>query len=274
MPAGAEKVVGRAGDAVIDYALRPTIEATLGLLELIDAWILELTNPARVVETARKQGIEIEDFLELRTRDLKDCDRLLSRHTLQWRTVGALEGGAMGAVALVPIAGIPVSITADVVVIQAMSVAIASRVAYSYGFDAKDPDEQAFINHLVGRAFLAQAAKAKPLVDAHKAGLAIRLRIRWSDKIRTDHRVVAALEKLLAKWHPNGVVPIQSVKKAIPFVSILLGAGSNAWLLGKVAEDTQRFCATRFLCDKYKLPMPIALRRYGEQPPDNTDAEE
>lgn len=111
------------------------------VFELIDAWILEMTDAARVVNIARKQGIDIEDFTELRTRDLKVCDRLLSRHTLRWRTVGALEGGAMGAVALIPIAGLPVSITADLAIIQAMSVAIASRVAYSYGFDAKDPDE-------------------------------------------------------------------------------------------------------------------------------------
>lgn len=45
-----------------------------------------------------------------RQQDLKVCDRLLTRNTLTWRTAGAVEGGAMGLLALVPVAGIPVAL--------------------------------------------------------------------------------------------------------------------------------------------------------------------
>jgi hypothetical protein len=33
----------------------------------------------------------------------------------------------------------------------------------------------------------------------------------------------------------------------------------NSAVLGRVAADAQRYCQTRFLCDKYGLPLPAAL---------------
>jgi hypothetical protein len=33
----------------------------------------------------------------------------------------------------------------------------------------------------------------------------------------------------------------------------------NSAILGSVAADAQRYCQTRFLCDKYGLPLPAAL---------------
>lgn len=256
--------VRKAGDAVADAAVRPTVGAMLKLLELFNDWAVELNDPGQVEKLARKRGIDINDFLDLRTQDLKACDRLLTRNTLTWRTAGALEGGAMGALALVPVAGIPLSITADIVVVQAMSVSIASRIAYSYGFDAKDPVEQDFIHGLVRRSFMAQAAKAEPLRDVARAAEAIKDRVRWSEKLRQDHRLIAAIEKLLAHLGPAGAsVPVQQVAKVVPFVGIILGAGTNAVILGNVAADAQRFCQTRFLSEKYGLPLPEAFAAAG-----------
>src|SRR5699024_7026582 len=96
----------KAGDSISAAALRPAVEGA-----------------------AIKRGAQIDSFVDLREQDLKFCDRLLTRHTLGWATVGALEGGAMGALALVPIAGIPLAITADVLVVQALSVSIAARIS-------------------------------------------------------------------------------------------------------------------------------------------------
>lgn len=84
--------------------------------------------------------------------------------------------------------------------------------------------------------------------------------MRWSDKLRTDHRLVAVLEKLMKQLGPAGSrVPVQSVAKVVPFVGILIGAGTNATVLGAVAADAQRYCQTRFLCEKYGLRLPAAL---------------
>lgn len=94
---------------------------------------------------------------------------------------------------------------------------------------------------LVRRSFMAQAAKAKPLRDAARAADAIKGRVRWSDKLRADHRLLAALEKLLQLGPAGSRVPVQNVAKAVPFVGVLIGAGMNSAILGNVAADAQRY---------------------------------
>lgn len=252
--------IRRAGDAVASKAVRPALEATAAILELVNDWALELNDPKSVEKLARKRGLELNSFTELRQQDLKVCDRLLTLNNLKWRTAGAFEGGAMGLLAMVPVAGIPVAMTADILVIQVLSTSIASRIAYSYGYDAKDPAEQAFIQRLVRRSFMAQAAKARPLRETARAANAAKTRINWSSKLRTDHRLLAALEKLMQQLGPAGSkVAVKDVAKVVPFVGVLIGAGMNSAILGSVAADAQRYCQTRFLCDKYGLPLPAAL---------------
>lgn len=269
VPDAVSEPARKAADTVAAAAVRPTIAGLLKLLDLVNDWAVELNDPRFVEKLARQRGVEIDSFLDLRDQELKACDRLLSRSTLTWRTAGALEGGAMGALALVPVAGIPVAIAADVLVVQVMSVSIASRIAYSYGFDAKDPAEQEFIHGLVRRSFMAQAAKAEPLRETARAARAIKDRVRWSDKLRQDHRLVAALEKLLQHLGPAGArIPVQQVAKVVPFVGIVVGAGTNAVVLGNVAADAQRFCQTRFLCEKYDLPFPAALATADAESPE------
>ncbi|MFI6083850.1 EcsC family protein [Streptomyces sp. NPDC051217] len=260
VPEAVTEPIRRAGDAVADKAMRPALGAAAALLELVNDWAMELNDPKNVEKLARKRGFKIDSFSELRQQDLKVCDQLLTRNTLTWRTAGAFEGGAMGLLAMVPVAGIPVALTADILVIQVLSTSIASRIAYSYGYDAKDPDEQIFVQRLVQRSFMTQAAKAKPLRDAARAADAVKGRIKWSQKLRQDHRLLAALEKLMQQLGPAGSrVPVQNVAKVVPFVGVLIGAGMNSAVLGRVAADAQRYCQTRFLCDKYGLPLPAAL---------------
>ncbi|MEU9240875.1 EcsC family protein [Streptomyces sp. NPDC048385] len=256
----------RASGAVADTALRPALAGAAALLELVNAKAMDLNDPKSVEDLARKQGIDIAGFTELRQHDLKVCDRLLTGNTLTWRAVGAAEGGAMGLLAMVPVAGIAAAMTADILVVQVMSTSIATRIAYSYGYDAKDPEEQEFIQRLVQRSFMTQAAKAKPLREASRAAHAIKGRVNWSQKLRQDHRLLAAIEKLMQQLGPAGArVPVKNVAKVVPVVGILIGAGMNSAVLGRVAADAQRYCQTRFLCDKYGLPLPAALATDQEE---------
>ncbi|MFE9909866.1 EcsC family protein [Streptomyces clavifer] len=265
VPEAVAEPIRRAGDAVADTAMRPALAGAAALLELVNDKAMDLNDPKNVEKLARKQGFAIDSFTELRQQDLKVCDRLLTRNTLTWRTAGAVEGGAMGLLAMVPVAGIPVAMTADILVVQVLSTSIAARVAYSYGYDAKDPKEQEFIQRMVQRSFMAQAAKAKPLRDVARAADAVKGRVNWSQKLRNDHRLLASLEKLMQQLGPAGSrVPVKNVAKVVPFVGVLIGAGMNAAILGRVAADAQRYCQTRFLCDKYGLPLPAALATDGD----------
>lgn len=258
--------IRRTSDAVATVALRPAMEAATSLLELVNDWAIELNDPKAVEKLARKRGLELNSFTDLRQQDLKVCDRLLTFSTLRWRTTGALEGGAMGLLAMVPVAGIPVALTADILVIQVLSTSIATRIAYSYGYDAKDPSEQEFIQNLVCRSFMAQAVKARPLRDAARAGQALKGRVRWSARLRQDHRLLVAIEKLMQQLGPAGArVSVQQVAKVVPYVGVLIGAGVNSAVLGGVADDAKRYCETRFLCEKYGLPLPAALATYRDE---------
>ncbi len=260
VPEAVSEPMRRASDALADKAMRPALAGAAALLDLVNDLAMELNDPTAVEKLARKHGLDITNFTELRQQDLKVSDRLLTRNTLKWRTAGAFEGGAMGLLAMVPVAGIPAAMTADILVIQVLSTSIASRIAYAYGYDAKDPKEQDFIERLVRRSFMAQAAKAKPLSEAARAASAAKGRVNWSAKLRQDHRLLAALEKLMEQLGPAGSrVPVQNVAKVVPVVGVLIGAGMNAAILGRVAADAQRYCQTRFLCEKYGLPLPAAL---------------
>lgn len=266
MPQKVQESAQRAAGAVADHALRPAMAGAASLLELVNDWAAELNDPASVEALARKRGLQIDNFTDLRGHDLKACDRLLTRNTLQWRTVGALEGGAMGALAMVPVAGTVAALTVDVLVIQVLSVSIASRVAYSYGYDPRDPGEQEFIDSLVRRSFASQATKAKPVRDAARAWDAAKNRVNWSEKLRADHRMLAAVEKLMKQAGPAGSrVSVQSVAKVMPYVGVIIGAGVNSTVLANVAADAQRYCQTRFLCEKYDLPLPAAMTREPDE---------
>lgn len=268
VPNGVKRKVGEAADKVAQHVAGPALAAAGSLLELVNNWVVELNDPKGVEKLARKSGMQIETFADLRQLDLKQCDRLLTANTLRWRTFGALEGGAMGALALVPVAGIPLAITADIVVIQALNLSIATRIAYSYGFDAKDPQEQEFIERLVSRSLMLQASKAKPLSDAARAANAARGRVRWSPKLRADHPLLVGIEKLMQQLGPAGArVPISTVAKVAPYVGILIGAGVNSTILGNVAAEAKKYSQTRFLCEKYDLPLPLALRATVEDGP-------
>lgn len=268
VPEVVREPIRRAGDAVAEKAMQPVLAGAAALLELVNDWAMDLNDPKTVEKLARKRGFEIDSFAELQQQDLKVCDRLLARNTLRWRTTGVLEGGAMGLLAMIPVAGVPFVMTADILVVQVLSTSIAARIAYSYGYDAKDPKEQDFIQRLVQRSFMAQAAKVKPLRDAARAAEAAKGRVRWSQKLRQEHRLLAELEKLMQQLGPAGSrVSVESVAKVVPFVGVLIGAGMNSAVLGRVAADAQRYCQTRFLCEKYGLPMPSALATDGDDVP-------
>ncbi|MGW4836481.1 hypothetical protein [Streptomyces globisporus] len=109
------------------------------------------------------------------------------------------------------------------------------------------------------RPALAGAAALLELVNDWAAS-AIKGRLNWSQKLRRDHRLLAALEKLMRQMGPAGSrVSVKNVAKVAPFVGVPVGASMNAAVLGSVAADAQRYCQTRFLCDKFGLPLPAAL---------------
>ena len=130
------------GGRVADATLVPAVDGIVRMIELVNDWAVELTDPENVLEFHRKKGREASSLTHLRDLDLADLDEVVRRLVLQWRSFGAAEGAALGALAMVPVGGGALAITADVVLMQILATAIATRVCYAYGFDAKDPELQ------------------------------------------------------------------------------------------------------------------------------------
>ncbi|MFI5708994.1 EcsC family protein [Kribbella sp. NPDC051620] len=217
-------------------------------------------DPEKVLEHHRAKGREVSSLADLRALDLKELDEVTRRMALQWRTAGAAEGSAMGVLALVPFAGGVTAIGLDVVVMQVLSTAIATRVAYAYGFDAMDPDQRHLIDRMVLRAYKEQALKAGAVREASSAFNAGLGRKNWSKKLREDHRLMAAVEKLLKQFANGQRVPVEKVTKFMPVVAVVAGAGTNAYVLGDVAKQATLYAQTSLLSQKYGLTMPPNLQ--------------
>lgn len=89
-------------------------------------------------------------------------------------------------------------------------------------------------------------------------------RQNWSKKLVENHRITAALKSLREKAGTNGSsVSVKSVAKAMPLVGVAIEAGMNGAILRAVVKEAQLFSRTRFLAEKYGLPIPVGL---GENP--------
>lgn len=273
---GTRKVLGRAGRKVAevtpqgmkdasafvgDAALEPTIKAVVGVLEWTTDMVTELTDPEKVLEYHRAHGRDVQTLADLRGLDLKDLDEFTRRMSLKWRGIGIAQGGAFGALAFVPVLGTGASLVLDAVVSQVLTTAIATRVAYAYGFDPNDPDQKKLIERMVLGAYTKQVVKAGTVNEAAKAYAAGAGRQRWSQKLREDHRILDVTEKLMSQFKGTKGTPIGKVVSKMPVLGVVTGAGLNAKMLGGVAKQARHFAATQHLVEKYDLDVPKKLQQ-------------
>jgi hypothetical protein len=203
----------------------------------------------------------VETLKDLRALDLEQCDELTRSLALKVGTFGAAEGAALGLLATIPVAGGLAAIGADVVVTHVLSTAIASRATYAYGFDATDPAQGHMIDRMVRRSYKEQASKVAALRKSRAAFQAGRGRVRWSEKLRDDHRLLAAVERLMKQAGGAQHVPVRKVTRAIPGLAVVAGAGSNAFMLHDVARQASFYGQTRFLAEKHGLELPANLAK-------------
>jgi hypothetical protein len=250
----------RAAGAVVDATLAPTVESAVRLIGLVTDWSVELVDADRVLSHHRERGRDVASLGDLQALDLSELDEVTRHLPLRWRTLGAAEGGALGALAMVPVAGGLAAMTLDMLVVQVLSTSIATRAMHAYGFDPSTPGAERMIGQMVTRAYADQVAKVTTQRQAAGALAATTGRVRWSSKLREDHRLLAAVEKLMKHATHGGAVPVARVAKVLPVISVVVGAGTNAHLLGSVATHSIRHSQTALLSRRYDLPLPPNLR--------------
>jgi hypothetical protein len=173
----------------------------------------------------------------------------------------------------VPVLGSVAAIGLDMIAMQALTGAIATRICYAYGYDAGDPDMRHVIDRMVARAYKNQVAKAGSVKKASAAFDAAKGRVNWSQKLRDDHRLMAAVEKLLKRVGDGKHVPVKNARMGMPVISVLAGAATNSHVLGDTARQARHYGATMLLAEKYNLALPPNLHRNLEASDDTDDDE-
>lgn len=247
-----------AGGLMVDKTFVPTMKAVIGLLDLINDWAVELHDPEVVIRAYRKRGLDVETVTDLGEVDLEHMDAYMRRFALQWRSFGSAEGAALGALAMipVPVLGSAMAIGLDLVAMQVLTAAIATRAAYAYGFDAEDVEVRRLIDQLAAGSYMEQAPKAGTTAQAGAAFTAAKGRVNWSDKLRKDHRLMAAVEQMMQRLPGAGRVSVQQARMGMPVISVAVGAGTNAVILGNAAKRSCDYFALRRLSERHGLPMP------------------
>jgi len=78
-----DKVKELAGSAV-HAALVPTVHHVVHLLELLNDWVVELTDPAAVLAYHRDKGRAVDTLHDLKALDLEHLEEFTDGMTLRW----------------------------------------------------------------------------------------------------------------------------------------------------------------------------------------------
>ncbi|WP_182354758.1 hypothetical protein [Flaviflexus huanghaiensis] len=263
----AVEVVEHAVHSTVEHARAPfrgsrmTSDAVLHLLRSTTTLTARLTDPQTTIDSFAEDGIMLRTLADMRDLDLETVEGGDRHLELHWRSVGLLEGGAVGALSLVPVpaAGFA-AISLDLVVVRALTIALATHIAHSFGFGPADLDPGDIINAIARSSVLHDAVQAEGVSEAGAAGDALVGSAQvWSARVAEDPRVANAAGDLIETVGEGEVLALDSSAAGIPIVGMLLGAGFNQHALGRLAHEGQLYAATLFLMRKYGLEAPDAF---------------
>jgi hypothetical protein len=266
--AHAGQVIGDVpGSEQIKQALLTTLE---GATRTIGAGAAASVSTSLVIRRYRRAGHPIERIEDIQDLELAASDRVFPRRKrLAYVAASGAEGAAAGAAMTVSgtatvvtgvfgvgAGGVPTAIvTAGVMAGDiAATLMTASRIVAEtsalYGYDPNDPVEQVFMTGVLGAATAtsegAKLAAQRELRELAKL-LARRAPYRLLDKSAFTHVVRKAYAKLGEKMTQK------QLGKVVPVTSIVVGAGMNAALMHRTADEACYAYRQRRLQDRYDL---------------------
>ena len=281
-----ESVRGRAGDLVArgkektgeivddipgsERVRQALLIALEGATRTIGAGAAASVSTSLVIRRYRRAGHSIERIEDIQDLELATSDRIFPRRKrLAYAVTSAAEGGGAGAATTVSGAatvvtgvfgagagGVPTAIvTAGVIAADtAATLMAASRIVAEtsalYGYDPNDPAEQVFMTGVLGAATAAsegaKLAAQRELRELAKL-LARRAPYRLLDKSVFTHVVRKAYAKLGEKMTQR------QLGKVVPITSIAVGAGMNAALMHRTADEAYYAYRERRLQERYDL---------------------
>lgn len=239
------------------------MQAIVGFIEWVTETVQEFSDPEGVYAYHRDQGRRVATLTELQTLDLQHLDEFTRGFVWRCRTTGVFEGAALGLVTFVPVAGTVAAIGLDLVIMHALSTAIATRAAYAYGLDPTSDAGRDYLDRMLRKAWTAQAPKTGAVKGAKDAFVEGAGRVRWSQKFRDDHRIAAAVEKLMKQTSHRQHVPIEKVVAKMPAIGVVTSAGINGTVLGSLAKTSVRYSQTIHLASPGVAVAADLVARHG-----------
>ena len=256
---GVEQVPG--ATAAIGKVDQLTTKALEALHTVLVERGLNSVNPANVFAMFAGEGVTVASYDEVRRLDLQQCDGSVPRRKDRYVALALAEGAASSlAVTGVAVSSavtggttLPVAASAVVADVTAVLVGmgrIVALVAAHYGYDVREPDEQAFASGVIAYAAAGNSAeRAAALAALSRLTQQMMRQESWHElqPQQADNvlqQVSMALGFRLAK---------RKLAQAVPVLGAVVNGGLNARIAQKTFERAQQAYRLRFLTEKHDL---------------------
>ncbi|MEO6792665.1 MAG: EcsC family protein [Mycobacterium sp.] len=240
-------------------------ELTTKALEALHAVLVERglhsVKPAKVFAMFADAGIVVQSYDEVKLLDLKHCDRSVPRRKERYIALAVAEGAVSSlavtgaAVSSTVSGGTTLTVAASAVVADVTAVLvgmgrIVALVAAHYGYDVREPDEQAFASGVIAYSAAGSSAeKAAALASLSRLTQQMMRRATWRrlqqhQAVNVVQQVSMALGFRLTK---------RKLAQAVPLFGAILNGGLNARIAHLTFERAQQAYRLRFLTEKHNL---------------------
>ncbi|MCV7382793.1 EcsC family protein [Mycolicibacter longobardus] len=246
-------------------ALGKVDQLTAKALETLHAVLVERglhsVKPADVFAMFAERGVTVQSYDEVRQLDLNYCDRSVPRRKERYIVLAMAEGAASSLAVTSAAASSTVSggttltvaasaIVADVTAVLVGMGRIVALVAAHYGYDVREPDEQAFASGVIAYSAAGTSAeKAAALASLSRLTQQMMRRASWrhlqpQQADNVIQQVSMALGFRMAK---------HKLAQAVPIFGAVVNGGLNARIANRTFERAQQAYRLRFLTEKHDL---------------------
>lgn len=228
-------------DNQVGRAVQDGIQGVITILNDAASWTV---RDKAILAEFRGNGYEVECLPDLRQLPLESVDKVVGYLGAKYRSWGAAEGAAMGAL------GLP-GLAADIPLTIALNLRCICEFATYYGFDIQTEHERAYAVHVLAMSSASSAAaKEATLAQLNRIAVAVAKKKAWAD-----------LEKILGVAWIRQIAEALGIRltkaklgQAVPVIGAAIGGGVNGYLMHCTIEAASNLYRQRFLLNKYGAP--------------------
>ncbi|WP_168700662.1 EcsC family protein [Gordonia paraffinivorans] len=218
-------------------------------------------NASSVIKAYGKDGIVIRSIDDIRSLDLRYCDRSLPRKREGYLFAGTAEGAlssiaVTGAVVSSTVSGGTTAavalgaVAADVATVLVGMGRIVALVAAHYGYDVRDPDEQVFAAGVITYSSAGSAAeKAASLASLSRLTQTMMRRATW--KQLSSDKLVKVIEAVFTSLGLR--LTHRKIAQVVPVAGAVVNGAMNAHFVNQTFKRAQQAYRLRFLTEKYGM---------------------